>query len=1790
MRIFTWLAFLLKALPALKFDSTYSDFNLNQNESATDPMDYWGTWPDHEYHPSPRNWRVPFYSLMLDRFANGDAFNDDANGTVYETDVTSTNMRFGGDVLGLLDSLDYIHGMGVRGIYIVGSIFINLPWMADSFSPLDLTLLDLHFGTLSDWRRVVDEIHKRGMYIILDNTFNTLGDLLEFPQTANTSTSFRPTEWPTRYKSDRHYHDFETSDRYLANCPWPLPRFWDEDGFPIPLGRIHVDKGCYKSDFDQYGDSGAFDTEVEAHQRQLTKFSSAQDRLREWNPRVLQKIEHFSCLAIRMLDIDGYRIDKAVQVTVDAQSHFSKSIRKCAKKHGKNNFLISGEVVSEMGLSSVYFGRGRQPDMVPMNAEVALSLANDSVEQSSFLRDREDSALDGAVFHYGLYRAIVIFLGIDGELSLPSGSRQFNFVDMWQGQRGYLLTDDLFNTNTGLFDPRHMWGVSNQDVFRWPSTVNGGSKLLLGLFITTFHFPGIPILSWGDEQAFYIMDSTTENYLFGRQPMTSSIAWQMHGCYQMSSSAYYQLPLAPTRVGCYDDKISLDHRDPSHPIRNVLKIMNKRREEFPTLKDGWFLEQLSNHTRHEALTGSLGLPTEFGMWSTVRDEFAPFQNLSTSQARNEPVWLLYQNENSRTIYSEGCIASPFPHGTEVKNLLYPYDEHTVDEIREDEILAVSKRARGCIRQLDLWPFDFKALVVKSSWMPPPPVITRFLPGHDARIETKAGPGNWDVLNISLSFSSQMNCTELTSSITISSQTDYDVVPNIKSDSVRCNAEPSNEVPEYVGQPVSVFTWTAALESVYPGVHAITIRNATTEDGLQFTDSNDRFLFRVGAKDNPIVFPRSAMFPDNVLSRGENGKLAVNLRAAGANKWRYSLNWGASWSDWQTYSSGRHVLEPQTQRPWVGKTGKSWSGEHIILQYWSKIAGSSSFVQHIDFENLDAQPRLFPHLFAHGDFNLHGHDRSVAKEVEFDEEWKFHFMGEWPDGFSLNVWGMGANGEQDLSFVYGDVDHNNVLDRWIPSMLSKVMIPFDRPPKYPYLAYEFALSRDSYRYELRPKGNRWHQILLFLFFAFAPAIGGITGLRIYQKHHCRIVSNRSGSSDNPHCTTPRNLLNKSPRHFRKRRVLIATMEYDIPDYDIDIRVGGLGTMSTLMGKHLTEYDLIWVIPCVGGIVYPRGSIGKPILACVSGRTVEVQVFHHTLKNVTYVMLDSPVFRCQTKTQPYPTRMDDMQSAIYYSAWNSCIAEAIRRFSPDIYHINDYHGALAPLHLLPNTVPCVLSLHNAEYQGLWSVRTPEEEAQVCAVFNISTKTMKRYVQFGAVFNLLHAAASYIRIHQSGVGVVGVSDVYSERCMARYPILWSLKSVGSLPNPDPSQLDHVQEAVQQHEAKTILKIRTQGWANLEQDPSAELFIFVGRLSKQKGTDLIADVFPDVLQRNRKVQLLCVGPVVDMYGKLTAIKLKKIAKQFPRRVCCIPEFTQLPPFIFGGADFVLIPSRDEPYGLVAAQFGRKGALAVGAQVGGLGKVPGWWYTVECTTTRHLLTQFKSTLLLALQSSGEERDLMRTAALRQSFPISQWKARLERLYEEVSSNQRITRASQRTCEPLKLISRNIKEAVLPGQGYRLNRYLEDDDSVTLDDKLVAEAIWTNTQTASMDELLCVRSHCLNNVAATFSDENGEVAAKFMGMLSGLRPENSERELCIEDFLISSERSWFEKIRNAQLDLPTTPTSFFNWTRNNWWYQKQKRYLVYDAIKVRNSNELERAGLDLPVHCNSTSTVWKTQR
>jgi len=57
---------------------------------------------------------------------NGDPTNDNANGTIYEMDAQETQLRNGGDIKGLMNSLDYLQGMGIK-VYLSPFLKLGYP-------------------------------------------------------------------------------------------------------------------------------------------------------------------------------------------------------------------------------------------------------------------------------------------------------------------------------------------------------------------------------------------------------------------------------------------------------------------------------------------------------------------------------------------------------------------------------------------------------------------------------------------------------------------------------------------------------------------------------------------------------------------------------------------------------------------------------------------------------------------------------------------------------------------------------------------------------------------------------------------------------------------------------------------------------------------------------------------------------------------------------------------------------------------------------------------------------------------------------------------------------------------------------------------------------------------------------------------------------------------------------------------------------------------------------------------------------------------------------------------------------------------------------------------------------------------------------------------------------------------------------------------------------------------------------------------------------------------------------
>ena len=77
-------------------------------------------------------------------------------------------------------------------------------------------------------------------------------------------------------------------------------------------------------------------------------------------------------------------------------------------------------------------------------------------------------------------------------------------------------------------------------------------------------------------------------------------------------------------------------------------------------------------------------------------------------------------------------------------------------------------------------------------------------------------------------------------------------------------------------------------------------------------------------------------------------------------------------------------------------------------------------------------------------------------------------------------------------------------------------------------------------------------------------------------------------------------------------------------------------------------------------------------------------------------------------------------------------------------------------------------------------------------------------------------------------------------------------------------------------------------------------------------------------------------------------------------------------------------------------------------GPGPRWWYTIESTTSKHLISQFKMAIEGALASKRSVRATMRARSAKQRFPIAQWQEDLSimqenaiRLNQKAASKQR---------------------------------------------------------------------------------------------------------------------------------------------------------------------------------------------
>lgn len=273
--------------------------------------------------------------------------------------------------------------------------------------------------------------------------------------------------------------------------------------------------------------------------------------------------------------------------------------------------------------------------------------------------------------------------------------------------------------------------------------------------------------------------------------------------------------------------------------------------------------------------------------------------------------------------------------------------------------------------------------------------------------------------------------------------------------------------------------------------------------------------------------------------------------------------------------------------------------------------------------------------------------------------------------------------------------------------------------------------------------------------------------------------------------------------------------------------------------------------------------------------------------------------------------------------------------DVVHGSDWQCGLLPYYLVhgwqgnprARPEPFVFTIHNLAYQGIYP---GSDYALTNLPFNcFSVNTVEFYGKINclkggvtgarAVTTVSPSYAREIREKDQGYGLEGLISSLGSRLSG---ILNGIDD--QLWNPATDRHLAAPYAADQLAGKGTC--RSLFLAEHQLTSPLALFSMVTRLVAQKGIDLLADIMPDLMQRN--VALFILGSGEDQYHRRCQAWQEKWPDRFVFRPGYEPALAHR---VMAASDFVLVPSRREPCGLTQFYGMRYGALPVAHAVGGL-------------------------------------------------------------------------------------------------------------------------------------------------------------------------------------------------------------------------------------------------------------------
>jgi glycosidase len=326
-----------------------------------------------EYTPSPADWRDHWiYFLIIDRFNNPLAPPREQ----WDAPVGSFQ---GGTFNGIREQLDYLKDLGAGALWI--SPVLKNPqydgFTHHGYGVQDFLSIDPRFASdverarrepefvEGELRRLIDEAHARGIYIIFDIVLNHVGNVFA-------------------YEGDRHDAPWSNDGPYQIMwrdadgqgiADWTMPPALEGISPDALIWPVELQRNEY---FRRKGN--AFTRSMDIHEQggDFYALKELDTAYRESHPvygisypvRTILIAAHQYLIA--KYDIDGFRIDTLKYLEPDFASEFGSAVREYALTIGKKNFFTFGEVYDQEDKIARFIGRNGNAESDLIGVDAAL--------------------------------------------------------------------------------------------------------------------------------------------------------------------------------------------------------------------------------------------------------------------------------------------------------------------------------------------------------------------------------------------------------------------------------------------------------------------------------------------------------------------------------------------------------------------------------------------------------------------------------------------------------------------------------------------------------------------------------------------------------------------------------------------------------------------------------------------------------------------------------------------------------------------------------------------------------------------------------------------------------------------------------------------------------------------------------------------------------------------------------------------------------------------------------------------------------------------------------------------------------------------------------------------------------------------------------------------------------------------------------------------------------------------------------------------------------------------------